>query len=71
MSASCSWDIKWCLCREIVTQRKYLFVVMLPLIDFLATPFCGKKQQRACAALLNTTLLNSFEAQPQSHTNPR
>lgn len=43
MPAFYFWGIKWCLCREIVAQRKYLFVVMLPLIDFLATPFSGKK----------------------------
>lgn len=56
MSVFCFRGIKWCLCEEIAAQRKYLFVVMLPLIDFLAT----QKQQRARAALLNTILLNGF-----------
>lgn len=46
MSAFC---IKWCLCEEIVAHRKYLFVVMLPLIDFLATPFSGKTAEGLCS----------------------
>lgn len=32
---------KWRLYREIADQHQYLFVVMLPLIDFLATYFSG------------------------------
>ena len=42
MSAFWTWDIKWCLCSKIGAQRKYIFAVMPPLIDFLATPFTGK-----------------------------
>ncbi len=49
MSAFCFRGIKWCLCREIAAQRKYLFVVMLPLIDFLATPFFGKTAEGLCS----------------------
>lgn len=41
--------IKWCLCKQIAAQCKYLFVVMLPLIDFLATPFSGKTAEGLCS----------------------
>lgn len=49
MSAFYFWAIKWCLCKQIAAQCKYLFVVMLPLIDFLATPLSGKTAERLCS----------------------
>lgn len=41
----CFRGFKWCLCREMAAQRKYLFVVMPPLIDFLATPFLRRNSK--------------------------
>lgn len=69
MSASCFRGFKWCLCREIAAQRKYLFVVMLPLIDFLATPFCRKTAEDLCSIVkhnppeqLLTTATNPYKS---------
>lgn len=67
MSVFCFRGFKWCLCREIAAQRKYLFVVMLPLIDFLATPFSGKNsrglvQQHKPLEQLLTTATNPYKS---------
>lgn len=51
MFAFFSKGFKLCLCREVASQNKYLFVVMLPLIDLLATYFSGATAESSCSII--------------------
>lgn len=65
-----SKGFKLCLCREVAGQHKYLFVVMLPSIDLLATYFSGTAAEGSCS-IIKHSLPEWRLTIATTHTSPR